>query len=102
MITLIREIIVVIFKRVLKIVNSAPDCDSDGIENSIDQDDDNDGISDVIETNLDFDLDGIPNSIDLDSDNDGCFDAVESGFNDPDNDGLMGESPLLLIGMDLF
>ena len=78
------------------IVTSAPDCDSDGIENSVDQDDDNDGISDVIETNLDFDLDGIPNSIDLDSDNDGCFDVVESGFNDPDNDGLIGESPLVV------
>ena len=81
---------------ITEIITSAPDCDSDGIENSIDQDDDNDGISDVIETNLDFDLDGIPNSIDLDSDNDGCFDAVESGFNDPDNDGLIGESPLIV------
>ena len=50
----------------------------------------------MIETNLDFDLDGIPNSIDLDSDNDGCFDVVESGFNDPDNDGLIGESPLVV------
>ena len=81
---------------ITQIVTSAPDCDSDGIENSLDQDDDNDGISDVIETNLDFDLDGIPNSIDLDSDNDGCFDVVESGFNDPDNDGLIGEFPLLV------
>jgi len=81
---------------ITQIVTTAPDCDSDGIENSLDQDDDNDGISDVIETNLDFDLDGIPNSIDLDSDNDGCFDVVESGFNDPDNDGLIGESPLIV------
>ena len=49
----------------------------------------------MIETNLDFDLDGIPNSIDLDSDNDAA-DVVESGFNDPDNDGLIGESPLVV------
>ncbi len=83
-------------ENITEIVTSLPDCDSDGIENIIDKDDDNDGISDEIETNSDFDLDGIPNSIDLDSDNDGCFDVVESGFNDPDNDGLIGESPLIV------
>ena len=81
---------------ITEIITSDPDCDLDGTKNSIDQDDDNDGISDEIETTSDFDLDGIPNSIDLDSDNDGCFDTVESGFNDPDNDGLIGESPLIV------
>ena len=81
---------------ITEIITSDPDCDSDGTKNSIDQDDDNDGISDEIETTSDFDNDGIPNSIDLDSDNDGCFDTVESGFNDPDNDGLIGESPLIV------
>ena len=77
-------------------VTSSPDCDSDGVENSIDQDDDNDGIKDEIETEQDTDGDGIPNSIDRDSDNDGCYDVVEAGFIDQNNDGIIGDSILFV------
>ena len=77
-------------------VTSSPDCDSDGVENSVDQDDDNDGIKDEIETDGDTDGDGIPNSIDRDSDNDGCYDVVEAGFIDQNNDGIIGDSILFV------
>ncbi len=65
---------------------------------SIDIDDDNDGILDTVEGEVaDFDGDGIPNSLDLDSDGDGILDIIESqpnvgantlSGNDADNDGL--------------
>lgn len=42
----------------------------------------------------DTDSDGIKNYLELDSDNDLCFDTVEAGFLDPNNDGLLGNSPL--------
>ncbi len=59
----------------------AVDTDFDGIPDNVDQDDDNDGIPDVIENAAgpDTDGDGIPNSLDLDSDNDGISDLYESG-----------------------
>ncbi len=75
-------------------VTSPKDCDADGVANSLDLDDDNDGILDTLETTTDFDLDGIPNHLDLDSDNDGCLDVLEAGFTDPDQDGLLGSAPL--------
>ena len=75
-------------------ITSSPDCDSDGVDNNLDLDDDNDGILDVLESNLDFDLDGIPNNLDLDSDNDGCLDVFEAGFSDLDKDGILGTSPV--------
>ena len=53
------------------------DSDCDGVPDSTDIDDDNDGILDTEEGDLDTDQDGIPNSLDLDSDGDGCPDAVE-------------------------
>ena len=56
------------------------DPDNDGITNSKDLDDDNDGILDSVEGTGDIDGDGIPNKLDLDSDNDGCFDSREGGF----------------------
>jgi hypothetical protein len=40
--------------------------------------------------NRDLDGDGIKNSKDLDSDGDGCSDVLEAGFEDPDNDGILG------------
>ncbi|MBU3024300.1 gliding motility-associated C-terminal domain-containing protein [Zobellia galactanivorans] len=60
------------------------DNDLDGIADSIDQDDDNDGILDTLEysggdPSTDTDGDGVPNHFDLDSDNDGIYDVVESG-----------------------
>ncbi|MCM2301079.1 MAG: tandem-95 repeat protein, partial [Flavobacteriaceae bacterium] len=54
------------------------DTDKDGVPNSIDIDDDNDGILDIIEGTGDFDGDGIPNYLDLDSDGDGIPDNIEA------------------------
>ena len=71
------------------------DCDLDGVDDKDDIDDDNDGILDVLEGDEDIDGDGLPNSVDIDSDNDGCYDAVEAGFNDDDNDGVLGTGPVL-------
>ena len=59
---------------------SGNDNDGDGIDSSIDLDDDNDGILDTDEcTTCDTDGDGCPNHQDPDSDNDGCPDAWEGG-----------------------
>ena len=44
----------------------------------------------------DSDGDGSPDSTDLDSDDDGCFDVVEAGHNDPNNDGVLGGSPVVV------
>jgi len=57
-----------------------------------DFDDDNDGIPDTVEGDINTDEDGIVNRLDLDSDNDGIADAIESSPTpatppDTDNDG---------------
>ena len=75
-------------------ITSAFDCDRDGITDDVDLDDDNDGILDTEETQADFDQNGRGNSLDLDSDGDGCFDVIEAGFDDPDQDGILGTSPV--------
>ena len=69
--------------------NDNDDVDGDGILNSADIDNDNDGIIDNDEggVNVDTDGDGIPNYLDIDSDGDGCFDAIEAGYTDADGDG---------------
>lgn len=54
------------------------DDDGDGIPSYIDQDDDNDGISDIVEGVGDSDGDGIPDYLDVDSDNDGLPDSFEA------------------------
>ena len=53
------------------ILTVLPDFDDDGLDDSVDLDDDNDGILDTEEDagNSDIDGDGKPNSRDLDSDN---------------------------------
>ena len=71
------------------------DNDKDGIIDIIDLDDDNDGILDSLEID-DTDGDGIPNWFDLDSDGDGCLDVEEAGFEDPDNDGALCSSPVIV------
>lgn len=79
------------------IFGTAPeqDTDDDGIPDSVDLDDDNDGILDEVEENgvpgRDTDGDGIPDIIDLDSDNDGILDVIEAGHgeDDPDGDGRL-------------
>ena len=65
------------------------DTDLDGVVDDADEDDDNDGISDVDEGSgvVDTDGDGIADSIDLDSDGDLIPDQNEA--NDSDGDGLM-------------
>ena len=65
------------------------DADGDGIEDSVDLDDDNDGIFDTAEGDdtIDTDGDGTPDYLDSDSDGDGCNDAKEAGYTDADNDG---------------
>ena len=65
------------------------DADGDGIDDTTDLDDDNDGILDIDEGDdtVDTDGDGIPDYLDTDSDGDGCTDAKEAGFTDTDGDG---------------
>lgn len=65
--------------------NATDDRDGDGIVDTVDLDDDNDGIPDVFEIDSsgqerDSDGDGMPDRIDLDSDNDGILDVAESGL----------------------
>ncbi|MCJ8315179.1 MAG: hypothetical protein MJK11_19685, partial [Pseudomonadales bacterium] len=63
---------------------SSDDTDGDGIPNRIDLDDDNDGISDIMErvngVDGDADNDGIIDRLDPDSDNDGISDRIEAGL----------------------
>ena len=55
------------------------DTDADGVVDSDDIDDDNDGIIDIIEdAQPDGDADGIINSLDVDADNDGIPDNIEA------------------------
>jgi len=60
------------------------DSDGDRIVDTVDVDDYNDGILDVVEIagnglDVDSDKDGVPDRLDLDSDNDGILDWHESG-----------------------
>jgi len=68
------------------LANLSPQNDGDGdaIANTVDIDDDNDGIPDLYEiaedgSDIDTDGDGMPDRLDLDSDNDGILDWIESG-----------------------
>ncbi|MBM1107958.1 gliding motility-associated C-terminal domain-containing protein [Aurantibacter crassamenti] len=42
------------------------------------------------------DNDGIPDHLDSDSDNDFCYDVSEAGHADPDGDGILGNSPVIV------
>ncbi|SDX27043.1 T9SS type B sorting domain-containing protein [Flavobacterium degerlachei] len=44
----------------------------------------------------DTDADGIKNYREIDSDNDLCNDVIEAGFLDPNNDGLLGNNPIVV------
>lgn len=72
------------------------DCDNDQVPNTLDEDDDNDGILDSDEGFVDSDFDGIPDHLDLDADGDGCPDVLEAGALDDDNDGILGTSPVIV------
>jgi len=67
------------------------DSDGDGLINSEDLDDDNDGITDIEEQNgfdfLDTDNDGIVDRLDTDADGDGINDVEEAGHGVADTDG---------------
>ncbi len=68
------------------------DNDKDGVPDTQDNDDDNDGILDVNEIGKanDHDNDGIADAQDNDDDNDGVLDVNEVGkANDHDNDGIV-------------
>ena len=77
------------------IFGSLSDLDLDGIPDSIDLDDDNDGIPDIQEGSglVDTDGDGVPDSMDLDSDNDGIHDVLEAdnGRVDVDQNGRIDQ-----------
>lgn len=86
--------------------HNANDTNKDGIIDGSVVSSGTNGLFDGLETSpdsakLDYtisdtDADGTLNYIDLDSDNDLCFDVTEAGFNDPDNDGLLGNSPVMV------
>ncbi|WP_169736048.1 T9SS type B sorting domain-containing protein [Crocinitomix catalasitica] len=63
------------------------DFDNDGVDDNVDIDSDNDGITNVDEGLEDTDGDGLLDKFDLDSDNDGIPDIVEAGGVDLDGDG---------------
>ena len=67
------------------------DIDGDGIDDSVDLDNDNDGIYDSYEGDdtVDTDGDGTPDYLDLDADGDGCYDVTEAGFTDANDDGII-------------
>ncbi|MCJ8288389.1 MAG: gliding motility-associated C-terminal domain-containing protein [Crocinitomicaceae bacterium] len=58
------------------------------------------GVNDISESTppVHSDNDGLPDYLDLDSDDDGCFDTVEAGYQDPDDDGILGTSPVIVNG----
>jgi gliding motility-associated-like protein len=81
--------------------DGASDTNGDGMINSSDtgfSDADLNGMDDTSETTSPphSDSDGLPDYLDLDSDDDGCFDTAEAGHADPDNDGILGTSPVVV------
>ncbi|NOY71301.1 MAG: JDVT-CTERM domain-containing protein, partial [Gammaproteobacteria bacterium] len=72
------------------------DSDGDGIGDNRDEDDDNDGLTDLVEGSgeRDTDGDGVADSLDTDSDNDGISDLLEAdpgNVVDADNNGRIDE-----------
>ncbi len=60
--------------------------------NPVNEDEDNDGILNTVEGNIDTDGDSIPNFMDLDSDNDGIPDIIENRRADNDSNGMLDAS----------
>ena len=86
-----------------------PDTDGDGVADSADRDDDNDGITDVAEgwTDTicrDTDGDEVCDHLDLDSDNDGIADLIEVGLSwgvfDTDRSGVLDVEALEAAAAD--
>lgn len=86
--------------------SNAVDTNKDGIIDGSPLSFGSNGLFDGLETSpdsgklnysiTDTDSDGNFNYIDLDSDNDICFDVFEAGFNDPNNDGILGSNPVTI------
>lgn len=86
--------------------SNAIDANKDGIIDGLPVSFGSNGLFDGLETSpdsgklnysiTDTDSDGNFNYIDLDSDNDICFDVFEAGFNDPNNDGTLGNNPVIV------
>lgn len=82
--------------------STAIDGNLDGIIDGIPSDFGQNGVLNSIETFrdsgilnytiTDTDADGIMNYLEIDNDNDGCFDTFEAGFQDGNNDGLLGNT----------
>jgi len=51
--------------------------------------------------NCNVDGDGFVNSMDLDADGDGCYDVIEAGYSDPDNNGILGTTPVTVTANGL-
>ncbi len=66
---------------------------TNGYSNSLETSVDN-GTSNYTLSNIDADL--LNNYLDLETDNDGCNDVFEAGFLDPNNDGVLGNSPVIV------
>ncbi|MFV8344297.1 T9SS type B sorting domain-containing protein [Flavobacterium sp. XS2P39] len=86
--------------------SSVVDADKNGIIDGTSLSFGTNGLYDGLETNpdsgklnytiSDTDSDGDFNYIDSDSDNDMCYDAFEAGFNDSNNDGILGSTPVVV------
>ncbi|MDI5897349.1 T9SS type B sorting domain-containing protein [Flavobacterium yafengii] len=86
--------------------STANDANNDGIIDDPSVTFGTNGLFDGLETSpdsgklnytiTDTDSDGTFNYIDLDSDNDVCFDVIEAGFNDLNNDGILGNNPVTI------
>ncbi|MEY4877124.1 MAG: hypothetical protein RL708_2273 [Bacteroidota bacterium] len=86
--------------------STAIDSDSNGIIDGLPANFGTNGLSNSLETSADSgtlnyvsadtDANGIKNYLQIDSDNDGCNDVIEAGFSDPNNDGLLGNIPLII------
>lgn len=84
--------------------SNALDDDFNGVVDGVPNDFGTNGLADTLETSsasgilnytiIDSNSDGKNNYISLDSDSDLCNDVIEAGFLDPDNNGILGVSPL--------
>lgn len=83
------------FVQVYELNDTSIDSDSDGVNDVVDLDDDNDGILDLNEcTSIDYDGDRLENYLEADSDADGCPDVNEADYADSDLDTYLGTSPV--------
>jgi gliding motility-associated-like protein len=67
---------------------------NNGLDNGLETTSDSGIINYTI---IDTDADGSLNYIEIDSDDDGCFDTIEAGFLDNNNDGILGDTPTVIL-----